>query len=326
VCADRRAAEFHKQEGAGVDHRRFIVLTGILAAALAVGGPAAASQGPVSSARSGSEANGHSHPRPEHLDYYLALGDSLAAGVQPDATGASVPTNQGYASDLAAELRERSRHLDFVDLACPGETTTTMLGGGCPYPHSYANQVDAAAAFLAAHHGARILVTIDIGANNIDGCASASGIDPGCVAAGLTAAASDLPKILGKLKAAAGPRTVFAGMNYYDPFLAAWLTGAAGQAEAIASVQLGIQFNGLLGAAYAAFGVPVADVFSTFQTTAFTPLVPLTPTLQVPLNVARICQWTWMCASPPVGPNIHANAVGYQQIADTFEALLRVER
>ena len=307
-----------------MDHRRFIVLTGALAVTLAVGGPAAASQGAAStgSASSASSASRQQHPRPEHLDYYLALGDSLAAGVQPDATGAEVPTDQGYASDLAAQLKQRSRHLDFVDLACPGETTTTMLDGGCPYPHPYANQVDAAVAFLAAHQGARILVTIDIGANNVDSCAGASGIDPACVEAGLTAAAVDLPKILGKLKSSAGPRTVFAAMNYYDPFLAAWLSGPAGQAEATASVALSTQFNGLLGAAYAAFGVPVADVSSTFQTTDFTPLVPLTPTLQVPLNVARICQWTWMCAPPPVGPNIHANKVGYQQIAETFEARL----
>jgi hypothetical protein len=42
----------------------------------------------------------------------------------------------------------------------------------------------------------------------------------------------------------------------------------------------------------------------------------------VPLNVARICQWTWMCAPPPVGPNIHANDAGYHVIADTFAAQL----
>jgi lysophospholipase L1-like esterase len=312
-----------KQEGAGVDHRRFIVLTGILAAALAVGGPAAASSsGPVSQGKGVSNGGKHAHPRPEHLDYYLALGDSLAAGVQPDATGAEAPTDQGYATDLAQHLKQTSRHLDFVDLACPGETTTTMLVGGCPFPHAYQDQVDAAVSFLRAHHGARILVTIDIGANNVDGCASSSGIDPSCVAAGLQAAATDLPKILGKLKAAAGPRTVFGAMNYYDPFLASWLTGPAGQAEATASVQLSTQFNGILGSVYAAFGVPVADVAATFQTTAFTPLVPLAPGVQAPLNVARICQWTWMCASPPVGPNIHANKVGYQQIAATFEATL----
>jgi hypothetical protein len=29
-----------------------------------------------------------------------------------------------------------------------------------------------------------------------------------------------------------------------------------------------------------------------------------------------------MCAPPPVGPNIHANDVGYQVIADTFAARL----
>ena len=306
-----------------MDHRRFIVLTGILTATLALGGPAMASQGSAGAAAGGVRSGDHrSHPRPEHLDYYLALGDSLASGVQPDATGKSVITNQGYASDLAAELRERSRHLDFVNLSCPGESTTTMLDGGCPAPHAYADQADAAASFLKAHRSARILVTIDIGANNVDGCTTAAGIDPGCVTAGLTAAATELPKILGKLKAAAGPRTVFAAMNYYDPFLAAWLTGPAGQAQAQASVPLDLQLNSILSSAYAAFGVPVADVAGRFSTTSFTPLVPLTPTLMVPLNVARVCQWTWMCAPSPVGPNIHANKRGYEEIADTFEAIV----
>ncbi len=42
----------------------------------------------------------------------------------------------------------------------------------------------------------------------------------------------------------------------------------------------------------------------------------------VPLNVARICQWTWMCAPPPVGPNIHANAAGYQVIAAAFQQVI----
>ena len=42
----------------------------------------------------------------------------------------------------------------------------------------------------------------------------------------------------------------------------------------------------------------------------------------VPLNVARICTWTWMCAPPPVGPNIHANATGYKVIAAAFERVI----
>jgi hypothetical protein len=28
--------------------------------------------------------------------------------------------------------------------------------------------------------------------------------------------------------------------------------------------------------------------------------------------------YTWMCAAPPVGPNIHANQLGYGVIANTF--------
>ncbi|HZP54480.1 SGNH/GDSL hydrolase family protein [Actinocrinis sp.] len=316
-----------------MDHRRFIALTGILAAAVAIGGPAAASTGPavgqssISSATAGaayssSHRGGDWGRHDEKFDYYLALGDSLAAGVQPNAQGQSLPTNQGYAMDLAAALRDDNRHLSFVDLGCPGETTTSMLNGGCPFPHSYSDQTDAAASFLAQHKHARVLVTIDIGANNVDGCATASGIDTSCVVAGLQTAATDLPKILGKLKAAAGRHVEFVAMNYYDPFLAAWLSGPAGQAEATASVQLSGQLNGVLSAAYQAFGVKVADVSARFKTTQFTPLVQLTPSLKVPLNVARICQWTWMCAPAPVGPNIHANKAGYEEIADAFEAIV----
>lgn len=291
---------------------RKLALAGMLAGVMALAGPAAAA----------SASSGYDHDRHlQNYDYYLALGDSLASGVQPNASGQSVVTGQGYASDIAADLRRHDRDLRFVNLSCPGETTTTMLNGGCPFPHSYADQTDAAVAFLATHRHSRILVTIDIGANNIDGCASQT-IDPVCVAKGLGAIAVELPKIMGKLKAASGPRTSFAAMNYYDPFLASWLTGPAGQQQAVESVQLLGQLNGILGAAYKAFGIPVADVASRFDSTDFTPLVPLTPTLQVPLNVARVCQWTWMCAPPPVGPNIHANKAGYEEIADAFEAVL----
>lgn len=295
---------------------RKLAVAGMLAGVMAVAGPAAAA-----SASSGQDRDTHL----QQYDYYLALGDSLASGVQPNASGQSVVTNQGYASDIAADIKRHDHDLKFVNLSCPGETTGTMLRGGCPFPHSYADQTDAAVAFLAAHPHSRILVTLDIGANNVDGCASQT-IDPVCVAQGLGAIAVDLPQIMAKLKAAAGPRTTFAAMNYYDPFLAEWLTGTAGQAVATASVALGATLNGELKTVYSVFGVPVADVSGRFDTADFTPQVPLTPTLEVPLNVARICQWTWMCAPAPVGPNIHANATGYREIAATFEELLEHRR
>jgi hypothetical protein len=111
-------------------------------------------------------------------------------------------------------------------------------------------------------------------------------------------------------------------MNYYDPYLAAWLSGPAGQVLATQSVQVLQALNGLEANAYAAGQVDVADVAAAFSTTDFITQVPLPGIGTVPLNVARVCQWTWMCAPPPVGPNIHANDVGYQVIADTFAARL----
>ena len=317
-----------------MDQRRFVALTGmlgILVATLAIGGPAAAAQsvpgaasvaGVATAANNASDRGGDRDRRPERFDYYVALGDSLSRGVQPNASGQDLPTTQGYASDLAAHLREANRHLGFVQLGCPGETTTTMIVGGCPFPHSYSNQLSAAVSFLKAHRDAHILVTLNIGSNNVDGCIGTSGIDLACIQAGFQAMTTDLPKILGSLKAAAGRHVEFAAMNYYDPFLSVWLTGPAGQQEAVQSVQLLGQLNAILGSAFKAYGIPVADVASAFDSTKFTPLVPLTPTLQVPLNVARVCQWTWMCVAPPVGPDIHANKAGYERIEDTFEPVV----
>jgi hypothetical protein len=122
--------------------------------------------------------------------------------------------------------------------------------------------------------------------------------------------------------AAAGPRVPIVGMNFYDPFLAAWLQGSAGQELARLSVQLVTQYNDLLEAAYRGAGVPVADVEAAFSTTDFDTLVTLPGVGQVPLNVARVCQWTWMCAHPPQGPNVHGRPEGYWVMAGVFVAAL----
>ncbi|HWC37694.1 MAG TPA: hypothetical protein VG476_04145, partial [Acidimicrobiales bacterium] len=66
--------------------------------------------------------------------YYVSLGDSLAVGVQPNAAGESVPTNQGYADDLYNSLRSSRPGLRLVKFGCPGETTETFSRGGlCHY-------------------------------------------------------------------------------------------------------------------------------------------------------------------------------------------------
>ena len=136
-------------------------------------------------------------------------------------------------------------------------------------------------------------------------------------------AGTQLPQILAKLKAAAGKQVSFVGMNYYDPFLADWLTGSAGQAVATESVTVLADFNDVLASAYAAYHVPVADVAGAFKSTDLTGTTSLHGAT-VPVDVANICNWTFMCAPAPVGPNIHANNTGYSVIAKAFEPLIRV--
>ncbi len=60
-------------------------------------------------------------------------------------------------------------------------------------------------------------------------------------------------------------------MTYYDPFLAAWLTGPAGQAAARQSVQITQTLNGLESFEYTVFGVRVAPVASAFDTDRLQP-------------------------------------------------------
>src|SRR5438477_13188118 len=102
--------------------------------------------------------------------YYLALGDSLARGVQPTRTGVLVETNQVYVDDLYAYYRLRHPELRLAKLGCSGETTETMIAGGvCSYP--LGSQLAEAVQFLQTHQVA--LVTLTIGANNILRCISA---------------------------------------------------------------------------------------------------------------------------------------------------------
>ncbi|HEY3650504.1 MAG TPA: hypothetical protein VGL33_21250, partial [Streptosporangiaceae bacterium] len=54
--------------------------------------------------------------------YYLALGDSLAQGVQPNASGVSVMTRDGYPDQVYAALHASRPGLKLVKLGCPGET------------------------------------------------------------------------------------------------------------------------------------------------------------------------------------------------------------
>jgi lysophospholipase L1-like esterase len=260
-----------------------------------------------------------SHTESAPATYYLALGDSLSRGVQPDAAGTSVPTGQGYPDQLYAVLHRSQPALQLVKLGCPGETTATMIHGGiCRYRGG--SQLAAAVAFLNAHHGHVVLVTIDIGANDPEDCGIKLSLSAltSCIGTDVPDAISNLGTILTRLRAAAGPGVRIVGMSYYLPALAEWRQGTAGQAVAWVSERLAAGYNDLLDRTYAQSGVKVANVFGAFETSDFGNRVAVPGVGTVPRNVARICQWTWECASPPRGPNQHANQAGYGVIAQAF--------
>ena len=282
----------------------------LVAAVAAVVAAVTACSGPAVSVRSQVD--------PVPATYYLALGDSLSQGVQPDATGTSVKTGQGYPDQLYPVLRRSQPSLQLVKLGCPNETTATMIHGGiCRYPGG--SQLAAAVAFLSAHRGQVHLVTIDIGANDPEDC-GLSGLHTitTCLGTDLPHAISNLDTILARLRAAAGPRVRIVGMSYYLPALAAWRQGIVGQGVAWVSERLAVVYNDMLERAYASAGVPVANVFGAFRTSDFGNRAAVPGVGTVPRNVALICQWTWECASPPRGPNQHANQAGYGVIARAF--------
>jgi lysophospholipase L1-like esterase len=256
--------------------------------------------------------------------YYLALGDSLSQGVQPDAAGASVETGQGYPDLVYAALLASHPALRLVRLGCPGETTQTMMHGGiCHY--SAGSQLAAATAFLRAHRGHVFLVTIDIGANDLEDCGNQPSLTQLAACIGrLPKATANVAAILASLRAAAGPGVRIAGMNYYLPALAEWRSGLLGRATAQLSEKFAVAYDDLLKRAYGQAGITVANVFEAFETTNFGDPVMVPGVGSVPRNVARICQWTWECAPPPRGPNQHANAAGYRVIADAILAATKL--
>jgi len=196
-----------------------------------------------------------------------------------------------------------------------------MINGGiCSY--GAGSQLAQAAAFLSSHRGHVQLVTIDIGANDLNPCLGLPTLNQivVCLEGVFPVIQKNLTQIMNTLTTASGSGVPpIIGMTYYDPELANWLKGdPASKALAKDSIALAQAFGNLLSGVYTAFGAKIADVFKAFHTTQFAARVTLPAFGKVPKAVGYICSYTWMCAAPPVGPNIHANQLGYGVIANTF--------
>jgi lysophospholipase L1-like esterase len=286
-----------------------------IAAAIAVAGlVATAAVGGAASALAAHRST------PPPASYYLSLGDSLAQGVQPNAKGTSVETKQGYPDQLFTALHLGNPTLKLVKLGCPGETTGTMIKGGiCSYPDK--SQLAQAAAFLKAHAGHVQLVTIDIGANDLNPCLALTNLKQiiACLNKVIPVAVKNLGTIMATLRKATSTPVPIIGMTYYDPELAFWLKGTkAARTLATDSVALAKAYDTELRTVYKDFSAPVASIFDAFNTANLKGTVTLPAFGKVPTDVGLICSYTWECAAPPVGPNEHANILGYGVIANAF--------
>lgn len=141
-------------------------------------------------------------------EVYLALGDSVAAGI-----GATRPGEGGYAAILAEYLgRQLGRPVQPLFLASPGETTTTLLAGG---------QLTRAVRWIEAarRSGSQVgPITLTIGANDLLG----AGPDPTARDAALRRVGENLGAILTRLQAATKdgdgrPGADLVVTGYYDP-------------------------------------------------------------------------------------------------------------
>jgi lysophospholipase L1-like esterase len=105
-----------------------------------------------------------------HFQHYLALGDSLAYGLQPS-TLSTGDHSHGYVDDFSAFLEIRKLVTDHQDLGCPSETTGSFISGGlCHYPPPFSSQLAAAEGYLRQlHPGQMSFATLDIGATDVIG-------------------------------------------------------------------------------------------------------------------------------------------------------------
>src|SRR4051794_4269114 len=107
--------------------------------------------------------------------YYVSLGDSYAAGYQPN-IGTS---RAGFAYQLVGQARKRGYKLKLVNFGCIKETTESILTrtqkcellgpGGVKYTGK--TQVAAATRFISKHRGHIGLITVSIGGNDVSFCA-----------------------------------------------------------------------------------------------------------------------------------------------------------
>jgi lysophospholipase L1-like esterase len=236
--------------------------------------------------------------------YYMALGDSLSFGYQPN-----LDFSAGFADDVYNDLRP-ANVTGIVNYACAGETTETMINGDClaeiAHHGSYVGpQLQAAIDFLTAqrNQGRVSPITLEIGVNDVvpdwnsATCSASARVDGDLSTMDANLTGVILP---GLLKALGTPNGARAGdlhmLNYYNPFAKTCPNSAP----------FVHRLNDHLQADAAQFRIPVVDVYSAFGGDNAT--------------ASHVCDYTWYCA--PRFHDFHPTNQGYRVIADAVESAL----
>jgi lysophospholipase L1-like esterase len=248
--------------------------------------------------------------------YYLALGDSLAFGMQQVKFNANLPSvppsvfNTGYVDDFSLRLRGIRPHIQTINFGCPGEATITFINGGCPYTsvgfslhNSYSgSQLSAALAFLQEHPGRVSPITINVGVNDLRPLLSICGSDLSCYEANapaiLAVTRANLDHILGSIRSVA-PNAEIITFTNYD--IASVLIDPR-------SARLAEAFNDVVSDTARSHSVRVADVFSAFNGGP---------------QPATICSLTFACT--PL-QDTHPTDAGYATIASQIWAVSDYDR
>ena len=202
---------------------------------------------------------------------YLALGDSLAFGYSPLANPASAGNFIGYPSTVAAALK-----LKLTNAGCPGETSSHFvdlagIDNNCgswranlPLHVAYTStQLAFADAFLKSHP-ATLVVSIDIGANDVQALVNRCGgmAEVGCIQAGLpgvlASLSANLDTIYGHIRNRDGYHHKLVAVttystNFGDPLL----TGVVAQINAVVADRT-LAWHGIVADGFGAFAAASA--------------------------------------------------------------------
>jgi lysophospholipase L1-like esterase len=238
--------------------------------------------------------------------YYLALGDSIAYGIQPTKVkpGAGPSAfRTGYVDVFAARLRKSSPKLQVVNYGCPGESTRTFVAGGCEgrsdvkalHDAFRGSQLDAALSLLRAHPGDVSPITVTLYGNDwlpvlLDTCNAKVACARKQAPRATKAFASRLTAILRRIRAAApDAEIIVTGAWNPDP-------NSLRQLEAV----------------YRSFETSIARAASAADARIARMLPVFNPPGSLQARKTKLCALTFICSKG----DPHPTDAGYRAMAD----------